>query len=134
LRVLLAVILMLNGIASAMAAVQHAARPGAQAATSEMAQVDSAAGSVHDGCAEMDPGLAAKDAPFTGSTHGADHSPGPDCCEPGVCQGACATAGVPAIPPNVNNEFGTPGQTCPRPTASWHAGPALPHLMRPPIT
>lgn len=133
-RMFLALVLMLNGIASAMAAVQHAAGPDVPPATSEATQADPATGHAHDGCAELDPGLAEKDAPITGSAHGSGHSPGPDCCESGACQCACVNAGLPALPSDLHDGFGTPGQTCARPTASWHAAPALPHLMRPPIS
>lgn len=130
----LALVLMLNGIASAMAAVQYAAGPALPAATSEAPLVDPAAGGAHDACAELEPRLVENDAPITGNTHDTGHHPGADCCESGACQCACAYSGSPALPPDARNGFGDLGQMGVRPTASWHAAPALPHLMRPPIS
>jgi hypothetical protein len=133
LRLLLSMILMSNGIASAMAAVQHAAGPGVPAAGSEAPIVAPAAGA-HDGCTGLDPGLVQKNAPSAGNDHAAGHSPGADCCAPGTCQCACTNAGLSALLPHGHNGFGKPGQACPRPTASWRPAPVLPHPMRPPIS
>jgi len=132
-RLFLATILMLNGIASAMAGVQHAAVPGKpHGIAEETGQVDPAGGHAH-GCAEEEMGLAGTDVPATGGSNGAGHPSSPDCCESGVCQCACANTGPPALPPDGRNGFSAHGQTCTWPMASWHVAPALPHLMRPPI-
>jgi hypothetical protein len=135
-RLFLATILMLNGIASAMAAVQHAAGPGLPPAASEAAQVDPTGDRIHDGCvgsASEHP--AGTDVPTTaGSTHGAGDAADPGCCESGSCQCACVNAGLAALPPVARNGFGIPGQACGYPAVAGHVAPALPHLMRPPIS
>jgi hypothetical protein len=137
-RLLVATILMLNGIASAMAAVQHAAgpgEPGPVAETPTMAgTIDPAGGDAHGDCTDSGPELADDAAATTASSHGAGHHPGPDCCDPGTCQCACANAGLPALPPEAREGFAAPGRTCAPATAAMHAAPALPHLIRPPIS
>jgi hypothetical protein len=134
-RLFLASILVLNGIGSAMAAVHHAAASGVSDVTSEVHnQADpAAAGGAHGGCGEMESLLAGNDSATSGIASGAEHSSGTDCCDPGNCQGTCATSGVAALPSLIQDTASVPRQADVRTTASLRATPALPDLMRPPI-
>lgn len=135
-RLFLVSILVFNGIASAMAAVHHAAASGMPDMASEAHQMadQAAAGDAHGGCDEAQSMLAGNHSPDSGVTSGAGHASGTDCCDPGSCQGACATTGVPALPSAMQDTVSFPGQAETRTTASWRATPALPELMRPPIS
>lgn len=134
-RLFLATILVLNGFASAMAGLHHAAGSAAIGGPSGTGPVEPAAQAAtdgaHAGCDEPDPMGAGNELTGHGDTSSSGHPP--DCCEPGTCQGTCANTGVPALPSLLESNLGTRGQAGVRPTIPSHTAPALPHLMRPPI-
>jgi hypothetical protein len=133
-RLFLAAILIFNGFASAMATVQHAKGPGEPAESPHAEQMEPMAGGAHDGCGDLRPGLVENEAPMIVGSDGAGHGPGQDCCEPQNCQSSCANTCVPIMAPVIGGNFPAPGQGCSQARASWHPSPALPHVMRPPIS
>lgn len=137
-RMFLATILVLNGIASAMATVHHVAGSATTGVVAEAVTAESVApatAGAHGDCGEPDPVFPGHGLSIAGGTHGPGTSPeAEDCCEPGTCQGTCANTGVPALPSVTHGDLGNPGQAGARRPASWRAAPALPHLMRPPIS
>lgn len=125
LRLLLAVALVFNGVAPAVAAV-HAGHMAAPAVVVESAPAADEAMSCHEqskaGAAEQPQSAPVEEAPAS-----------PDCCESGACRCACVHSTPIAI---IDLGFVSPvieHAESVRPMSSGHADAALPHLIRPPI-
>ncbi|RNF86322.1 hypothetical protein EER27_02575 [Lysobacter psychrotolerans] len=146
LRVLLCLVLALNGATSAVAATHmqlgHIGHSGSQATAADAVDapiVAAAQASVEDMPCHQDQheparaasdGPAADDATTTGSTPSSSTT---DCCGSDTCTCACMHAAQAALPiTTVAASVIDHSQT-----AHWlptaHAAPALPHLIRPPI-
>lgn len=137
LRVLLSLVLVLNGATSAAAATQmqmnHTAAHTPSEAQANLSQAMPAEMPCHHHdqtsttVADSDSPIAAHPAPEK-SKH-----PAPDCCKSGTCNCACthftqATLPALTIPAPVLD-----GNRSVRRLTLAHAAPALPHLIRPPI-
>ena len=125
LRLLLAVALVFNGVAPAVAAV-HAGHMAAPAAVVTPVPVADEAMPCHEhhqaGAAEQPQSAPVEEAPAS-----------PDCCESGACRCACVHSTPVAI---IDLGFVAPvieHVESVRPMPSGHADAALPHLIRPPI-
>ena len=128
LRVMLIVVLMLNGIGSAVASVQmaHAGRVAVAMPVADAAEMP--CHGHHDAQAEATqpdvvPALAEDDPSL----------PDPDCCESGACRCACmhqAQAAVAVLLPIEAVIIHDRAVLAPK---AGHSAPALPHLIRPPI-
>ncbi|MBS7457915.1 CopL family metal-binding regulatory protein [Coralloluteibacterium stylophorae] len=136
LRLLLALVLVLDGTATAMAAV-HMSHVDKPAAASQVASTANAGAEGEMPCHDAGQAKVATTAhPGSGGHLHASPGPGtpsPDCCESGVCSCACmhpvhATAATEVVS-LASIEHGDSV----RPMFSVHASPALPHLIRPPI-
>lgn len=122
LRLLLAVALVFNGAATAMAPVHaghvagHTVAPPVPAAKAEMPCPG------HHEAAEADQPSAFGDQPAS-----------PDCCKSGACRCACAqSTPVVIMNPDVAAPVIEHAESV-RPMAPGHADAASPHLIRPPI-
>ena len=122
LRLLLAVALVFNGAAPAVAAV-HAGHMAAPPLVAE-----SAPAAEDMPCHEQFPTGTADQAPLPD-----DQSASADCCKGGACRCACvhstpvAIIGLGVIAPFIEHAASV------RPMSLGHADAALPHLIRPPI-
>lgn len=138
LRLLLSIVLLLNGTATAVASVSmHMNHVEKSAATSQVTSIASPDGQDKMPCHDANEAKVAKAAhPDAGEhMHGSPDTgtPSPDCCESGACRCACihhAQAAVGAAVVSVGLVEHTDSV---RPMFSVHASPALPHLIRPPI-
>jgi hypothetical protein len=131
LHVLLSLILMLNGIGGAFAGakmqLQHA-HPDQPAATTE------ATADVHAGMPECDQGMEQTQPAPTAIDLASPDQAVPACCENMVCDCACAQHGSVMVPvsrialPTLGHASVLHALTV------GHAAPALPSLIRPPIS
>lgn len=136
LRLFLGLVLVLNGTATAMAAV-HMSHADILAATSPVAV--SAANADGEGEASCHDAhqteVATTDPDSGGHLHGSldTGTPSPDCCESGICSCACMHPVQAATVDAVTGLVSIEHSDSVRPMFSVHASPALPHLIRPPI-
>ncbi|MCY7355496.1 MAG: CopL family metal-binding regulatory protein [Lysobacter sp.] len=72
---------------------------------------------------------AMQDEPSTKRGH-----PSPDCCKSGACHCACIHQAQAAIPTHVLRHDTAEHASSVRPLKPGHPAPALPHLIRPPIS
>lgn len=127
LRLLLAVALTFNGVATA-AASAHLGHMGAV----ETPAAAKASAAEDPPCHEHHQATAAVDEQPVPAPQSKGH-PSPDCCKSAACRCACvhhAPAAIAAL------SFGAPiieHEDSVRSMSSGHAAPALPHLIRPPI-
>lgn len=150
LRVLLCLVLALNGATSAVAATRmqlgHSGHPGLQATimvASTTAAPMAAAAASDDGMpchqAQHEPARAASDSPIAddataaGSTPATSTSSATDCCGSDTCTCACMHAAQAALPITTVAASVIEHSQAARWLPSAHATPALPHLIRPPI-
>ena len=136
LRLFLGLVLVLNGTATAMAAV-HMSHADILAATSPVAAFSANAdGEDEAPCHGADQTKVATANPDSGGhPHGpADAgTPSPDCCESGICSCACMHPAQAATVDAVIGLGSIERSDSVRPMFSVHASPALPHLIRPPL-
>lgn len=136
LRLFLSLVLVLDGTATAMAAV-HMSHVDMPAAASQVASTANADGQGEMPCHDVDEAKVATTAhPEPGGhLHGSPDTdtPSPGCCDSGVCSCACMhpvhAAAVAAVVSLASIEH----SDSVRPMFSVHSSPALPHLIRPPI-
>lgn len=126
LRVMLSVVLILNGIGSAVASVQMA-RAGNM--TTEMPVSDAAEVPCHG---DHD-ALADAAQPDVISELEEPSQSDPNCCESGACRCACMHQAQAAMAVSLPIEAVIIHARSVLPTAAGHTAPALPHLIRPPI-
>ncbi|MEJ7746955.1 MAG: CopL family metal-binding regulatory protein [Luteimonas sp.] len=137
LRLLLALVLLANGIGSAFAATRMQVEGfGARAAAVAMAQSDASTGAAH--CDEH----AGMDAVVMDASAMSSHAPGDaqdsdsdsgDCCASGFCLCACVQLVLAGIENLHMLESAVTRDTTAQVLSIGHAAPALPHLIRPPI-
>lgn len=135
LRVLLSLILVLNGIGSAHASVQMSVNMAMPWSERAIGAADNAAGSHCTGHA-----LA-----MTASAHDADHADAPaaapepcdpaapDCCKSSACRCACPQVCASLIPMVPQAPLLAAHDRAAGDLALAYPAPALPHLIRPPI-
>lgn len=128
LRVMLSVVLILNGIGSAVASVQTA-----HAGNVTMAMpVPGDAGMPCDGDHHAQAEPAQADGVTVLAT-GQPSQPGPDCCDSGACRCACMHQAQVAVAVLLPIDAVIIHARAVLPPAAGHSTPALPHLIRPPI-
>ena len=137
LRLCLCAALVFNGAATAAASVHMAGMhgqmgPSGQAAAPEPVRVALADDEGLPCHTHEAPPQASDSAP--GSVDEAPASPSPDCCKSGTCRCACLQHGTVAIPVVTITAATVEHVDSVRPMASSHPTPALPHLIRPPIS
>ncbi len=140
LRVMLIVVLVLNGAGTAAASVttMQATMPEGTSATARATQKVSAmrAGMPCHDMAQMTAKAAPSDAAMQAPDHaarGKGKPVAPDCCKAGTCQCACVQAAQAVLPVALAFALVSPHSDVPHPMHAGHADPALPHLVRPPI-
>ena len=135
LRLFVGLVLVLNGTATAMAAV-HMSHADLTATSSTVASAANADEEGEAPCHGADQTKVATAHPDSGGhPHGpADAgTPSPDCCESGICSCACMHPAQAATVDAVIGLGSIERSDSVRPMFSVHASPALPHLIRPPI-
>lgn len=136
LRLFLSLVLVLDGTATAMAAV-HMSHVDMPAAASEVASAANADAEGEMPCHDADQAKVATTAhPDSGGhLHGSPDTdtPSPGCCDSGVCSCACMHPVHAAAVADVVSLASIEHSDSVRPMFSVHASPALPHLIRPPI-
>lgn len=140
LRVVLSVVLVLNGAGTAAASVtmMQTTMPENAAATAQGVQESSAmqAGMPCHGMAQTAVTAASPDTAAQApdpAAHGKGKPAAPDCCKSGTCQCACMQAAHAALAAMPAFALVSPHSDVPHPMPAGHADPALPHLVRPPI-
>ena len=128
LRVLLSVVLTLNGMGSAVASVQmaHAGKMAVEMPVSDAAEMP---------CHGHDDAQAEATQPDVVSTL-AEEDPSqaePDCCESGACRCACIHQAQAVVAVLLPIEAVIIHARAVLPPKAGHSAPALPHLIRPPI-
>lgn len=127
LRVLLGLVLILNGIGNAVASVRMT-----HAGAVEMTAPAGAGMDCHghdEGQADANPANGASAA----LTADEPSDPDPNCCESGACQCACVHHVQAAMSlPGPIDAVATQARAA-LPPKGGHSAPALPHLIRPPI-
>lgn len=140
LRMVLIVVLVLNGAGTAAASVtmMRGAMPEHASTAAPAAQKPSALQAAlpcHD-MAKMAVTAASPDTAAQAPDHAA-HAKGkpaaPDCCKSGTCQCACMQAAHAALAAMPAFALVSPHSDVSHPMPAGHADPALPHLVRPPI-
>jgi hypothetical protein len=131
LRVALCVILMLNGVASAMASVQMEAAHVQAAADIERMASTTDVMPCHQGGELTATSVVMQDAVQDGP--GSGHAKHPDCCKSSTCRCACLFSAQAAVPSWVAPPAVVAHTRSVRPLSLGHAQPTLPHLIRPPI-
>lgn len=140
LRVVLIVVLVLNGAGTAAASVtaMRAAMPEGASTNTHAMQVPSVMRAdmpCHD-MAQMMTVAASPDEALQApghASHGKGKAATPDCCKSGACQCACTQAMHAALPAMPAFAVDSPHSDVAHPMPIGHADPALPHLVRPPI-
>lgn len=139
LRVVLILVLVLNGAGTAAASVtmMRATMPADASMATSAALKTSAMQEIpcHD-MAGMTAKAASPDTAAQAPVHakpGKDKPMAPDCCRGGTCQCACMQAAHAALPTMPALALVSPHSDVPHPMRTGHADPALPHLIRPPI-
>lgn len=136
LRVLLVVVLVLNGVASAHASVAMLRMSGQHHGSTQAADDTAPAPpcEIHQDTTakRMDASVAPESE---GASAQADRSgtPAPDCCTPGQCACPCVHGLVALALPATRMPSSSHRHISARRLALGHASPALPHLIRPPI-
>lgn len=137
LRLLLVVVLVLNGTGTAAASVTMPAGMAGSAPTEIAVAPETAGAQAEMPCHEM---AAEAVSPDMAATQASAHHPSddgqpaaPDCCKTGACHCACMQAAQAALPAMPAFGFVPPHSDVPHPMYLGHAEPALPHLVRPPI-
>ena len=120
-RVLLGLVLILNGIGNAVASVRMMHAGAVETAASAEAGMD---------CHGHDKGQAAEASRVAGDD---PSDPNPSCCESGACQCACMHLAQAAVSLSRATEIVISHAGAVIPPKAGHSAPALPHLIRPPI-
>ncbi len=126
-RVLLGLVLILNGIGNAVASVLMTHSGAVETAASAEAVMD---------CHGDHEGQAVEANPVAGVSQGLTDDPSdpnPSCCESGACQCACMHLSQAAVSLSRAIEIVISHAGAVLPPKAGHAAPALPHLIRPPI-
>ncbi|WP_313231832.1 CopL family metal-binding regulatory protein [Stenotrophomonas acidaminiphila] len=132
LRLLLIVVLVLNGAWSAFASVSVSPAGGNQATFAATAAVEGNEDCVAHHSQVPHTGDA-KALDEIGGVHGDQDHAGPDCCKSSACRCACVHACASALPTYLYVSVQLALGLHVRPLPLGHTAPALPHLIRPPI-
>ena len=128
LRLFLAAALIFNGAATAVASVHMHQMGGVPATTQPEPEPASAE---EPPCHEH--ASTAADQPAPAVDPDTDESQSPDCCKSGNCRCGCVHQATAAVLGLRSVASAIEHAASVRPMSTGHAGPALPHLIRPPI-
>ncbi|MGH8085577.1 MAG: CopL family metal-binding regulatory protein [Lysobacter sp.] len=136
LRLLLIIVLMLDGTATAMASAVHMNHVGMATTAAQVASTAKADEEGEMPCHDV----GANEAKVVTATDSGEHehgspdtgAPAQDCCE-GACDCACVHPVQAAVVAALVSVGSIGHSDIVRPMFSVHASPALPHLIRPPI-
>lgn len=138
LRLLLSLVLALNGVATAIAAthVPASMQDPVAVVTATPATAGAEHGHCHDGDADRDADVGTSVDPAHGhdtAGHAQDMPAGGDCCESGACRCDCVPVAHAALPAGVPGMALVGRAHMGLPPGPAHPAPALPEPVRPPI-
>ncbi|WP_161786123.1 MULTISPECIES: CopL family metal-binding regulatory protein [Lysobacter] len=133
LRLLLSLVLILNGIGTANASIRML---GAMAMPAASSSVTAAAKNGAAPCLEhhaVPPGKSGAASDASGPAPDGCADPAPDCCESSACGCACMQSCAFAVPAVAQPMVVIARDPSIRAMSLGHPAPTLPHLIRPPI-